>query len=150
MILIHRYKHGEIVKWGLAFGEQGWRLKLPIPFVYKTVGRLENQFGWFRYWAMPILMACKGQLFFARHPISEPVLTGKSDGKQSLSLLKRYLHVKAPMTKEEFEKRYAEGSHLTVDWFHSRGYFGVPCACGADYCDGWIMQTQLPLKEKEG
>ena len=43
------------------------------------------------------------------------------------------------MTKEEFEKGYAERSGVTVEWLHSKGQGAVPCNCDYELCDGWQM-----------
>lgn len=44
------------------------------------------------------------------------------------------------MTKDEFEKGYAERSGVTVDWLHDHGQFGAPCDCGESGCRGWQMK----------
>jgi len=51
------------------------------------------------------------------------------------------------MTKDEFEKGYAERSGVTVDWLHSYNQFGVPCDCGEDGCEGWQMKHIYPPNE---
>lgn len=43
------------------------------------------------------------------------------------------------MTKEEFEKGYAERSGVTVEWLESQGRSADPCDCGEDICEGWQM-----------
>lgn len=44
------------------------------------------------------------------------------------------------MTKDEFEKNYAEASGVTVEWLHRQGRCAVPCDCGSDMCEGWAME----------
>ena len=44
------------------------------------------------------------------------------------------------MTKDEFEKGYAERSGVTVKWLHDHNKFGVPCDCGEEGCHGWQMK----------
>jgi len=43
------------------------------------------------------------------------------------------------ITREEFEKRYAEKSGETVDWLHKHGEYAVPCSCGLSDCPSWRM-----------
>lgn len=44
------------------------------------------------------------------------------------------------VSKEEFERTYAESFGVTVKWLHSRGQFAVPCDCGDElWCSGWQM-----------
>jgi hypothetical protein len=43
------------------------------------------------------------------------------------------------MTKEEFEKQYAEKSGLTIDQLHWFGLHAETCDCGDERCNGWIM-----------
>ena len=50
------------------------------------------------------------------------------------------------MTKDEFEKGYAERSNVTVDWLHEHDQFAIPCDCGESECRGWQM---IHLKEDE-
>lgn len=41
------------------------------------------------------------------------------------------------MTKDEFEKRYAERSNLTVVELRALGITIEPCDCGDEICLGW-------------
>jgi len=43
------------------------------------------------------------------------------------------------MTKEEFEKGYAERSGVPIEWFHAHDHHGIPCDCAEDGCPGWRM-----------
>ncbi len=43
------------------------------------------------------------------------------------------------LSKEEFEKGYAERSHLTLEELHNLGLFPVLCDCGDENCKGWTM-----------
>lgn len=43
------------------------------------------------------------------------------------------------MTKDEFERQYAERSGTTVDFLRSIGRLAEPCNCGEDECQGWQM-----------
>jgi len=45
----------------------------------------------------------------------------------------------AQMTKDEFEKMYAERYDVTVEWLHEHNYIGLPCSCGENGCEGWRM-----------
>lgn len=47
--------------------------------------------------------------------------------------------LKDKMTKEEFEKGYAERSDLTLERLHELGMKGAPCDCFEDICQGWQM-----------
>lgn len=51
------------------------------------------------------------------------------------------------MTEEEFEKRYAEGSDITVERLHELGQFAVPCDCGDETCEGWAMVSRRIIKD---
>ena len=46
---------------------------------------------------------------------------------------------KQAMTLEEFEQQWASANHLTIDMLREDGRYGAQCACGMDYCKGWIM-----------
>ena len=48
------------------------------------------------------------------------------------------------MTKDEFEKGYAERSGVTVEWLHSMGQWAIPCDCGDEGCHGWQMAHLTP------
>ena len=48
------------------------------------------------------------------------------------------------MTKEEFERDYAERSGVTIEWLHEHGREGVPCDCGEELCQGWAMTRVTP------
>ena len=43
------------------------------------------------------------------------------------------------MTKDEFEKRYAKESNLTVNDLNQLGLQSEVCVCGEDECPGWQM-----------
>lgn len=43
------------------------------------------------------------------------------------------------MTKDEFEKQYADRSGVTVEFLHEHGRFGKPCDCDEEICQGWQM-----------
>lgn len=44
------------------------------------------------------------------------------------------------MTRDEFERGYAELSGVTVKWLHQNGLRAVPWDCGKDGCSrGWQM-----------
>jgi len=47
------------------------------------------------------------------------------------------------MTRDEFEKQYADKSGVTIEWLHEQGQFASPCYCGEEGCDGWkIINTK--------
>jgi hypothetical protein len=46
------------------------------------------------------------------------------------------------MTKDEFERDYAERSGVTVEWLHEQGQFPAPCDCGLEFCRGWAMVSR--------
>ena len=50
------------------------------------------------------------------------------------------------MTKDEFEKGYAERSGITVERLHKLGRFATPCDCDSMDCFGWQMthKPQVP------
>lgn len=41
------------------------------------------------------------------------------------------------LTAEEFERRYAERSGVTVERLRELGRVVRPCTCGDDLCEGW-------------
>lgn len=43
------------------------------------------------------------------------------------------------MTRDEFERRYAEKSGFPVERLHAMGLRGYPCHCGESCCKGWAM-----------
>ena len=43
------------------------------------------------------------------------------------------------MTKDEFERQYAERSGVTVEWLHGEGLYATPCDCEEEGCEGWQM-----------
>jgi hypothetical protein len=45
------------------------------------------------------------------------------------------------ITADEFERRYAERSGITVELMRSEGYVVRPCHCGEEVCEGWKMTT---------
>lgn len=46
------------------------------------------------------------------------------------------------MTKEQFEKRYAKRSNLTVPELRKLGVIIKPCNCDYKLCLGWQAVTQ--------
>ena len=52
------------------------------------------------------------------------------------------------MTKEAFEKVYAERSGLTVDELHGFGLFAYPCHCGQGGCAGWQIMDAVQYEER--
>lgn len=53
------------------------------------------------------------------------------------------------MTSEEFMRRYAEGSGLSVDeCFQAGGQVALRCACGDPECLGWaaVSDNRLSIK----
>ncbi|KKL51547.1 hypothetical protein LCGC14_2294410 [marine sediment metagenome] len=46
------------------------------------------------------------------------------------------------MTKEQFEKRYAEHSDLTIVELRKLGVIIKPCDCDDKICQGWQAVTQ--------
>ncbi len=46
------------------------------------------------------------------------------------------------MVLEEFEKGYAERSGITVEKLHELGYYGIPCDCDYELCEGWQMTNK--------
>jgi hypothetical protein len=52
------------------------------------------------------------------------------------------------MTAEEFARRYAERSGVTVAWLEEHGRAPVPCGCGADECEGWQMTIRRSIIEE--
>lgn len=42
------------------------------------------------------------------------------------------------MTRQEFIDRYCARSGVQWDWL-SRHRVALPCACGDDTCEGWVM-----------
>jgi len=51
------------------------------------------------------------------------------------------------LTEDQFEKRYAKKSGITIKKLHRLGLFAVPCDCGDDKCEGWAMITKKNLKD---
>ena len=50
------------------------------------------------------------------------------------------------MTKEEFERGYAERSESTMQQIRELGLSPQPCACGGYDCPGWAMVHADNLK----
>ena len=46
------------------------------------------------------------------------------------------------MTMEEFEKYYADNSHMTVKKLRELGLVALLCDCGEKGCHGWKMDTK--------
>lgn len=53
------------------------------------------------------------------------------------------------MTRDEFERAYAERSKVSVDELRELGGEVVPCECGESGCCGWWMKTQPDPEESE-
>ena len=51
------------------------------------------------------------------------------------------------MTADEFERRYAMRSRLTVEELRALGRIVAPCDCGEDLCEGWQSTTAERLAE---
>lgn len=45
------------------------------------------------------------------------------------------------MTRDEFERQFAEDNKVTVIELRSRGLVPQSCGCGYDGCPGWRMAT---------
>jgi len=52
------------------------------------------------------------------------------------------------VTKEEFEKGYAERSNVTIEWLRERHREAVPCDCGDELCQGWQMINTKEFDEQ--
>jgi hypothetical protein len=48
------------------------------------------------------------------------------------------------MTKEEFEKGYADQSGVSLESLKEYGLFAYPCDCGEFGCKGWQMMSMGP------
>lgn len=46
------------------------------------------------------------------------------------------------LTKEQFERRYASRSCVTVQWLHEQGQGAVECDCKEKDCPGWKMVAE--------
>lgn len=46
------------------------------------------------------------------------------------------------MTRDEFERAYAERSGVTVEWLHDHDRHAYPCICGGSDCGGWQMLSR--------
>lgn len=68
----------------------------------------------------------------------------KSQQKRLIETINNQTH---PLTKEKFEKRYAERSGVTVEWLRNRSQFAVPCDCKKDGCQGWQMINSSTVKD---
>ena len=49
------------------------------------------------------------------------------------------------MTKEEFERQYAEKSGLKVEQLQEYGLVAVSCDCEYENCKGWSMERDLGI-----
>ena len=47
------------------------------------------------------------------------------------------------MTREEFERDYAEQSGMTIERLHQLGLAVVPCDCDYEKCQGWAMVSNV-------
>jgi len=45
------------------------------------------------------------------------------------------------MTKQEFEKSYADKSGVTIEWLHQNNQHAVRCNCECSNCNGWMMAS---------
>ena len=54
------------------------------------------------------------------------------------------------ITKEQFEREYAEGSEMTVDELRKLGGRVLPCDCEYKKCEGWQVQfpNRIPTVNK--
>lgn len=43
------------------------------------------------------------------------------------------------VTRDAFERHYAERSGMTVPQLHAWGRYAEPCACDYVDCEGWVM-----------
>jgi hypothetical protein len=43
------------------------------------------------------------------------------------------------ISRETFERDYAERSNTTVEWLRRHGREAAPCDCDSDRCQGWQM-----------
>ncbi len=50
---------------------------------------------------------------------------------------------------EDFAKKYAAKSNVTMDLLIEVGFLVVACDCGEDGCQGWQMQTERWLKTRK-
>ena len=53
------------------------------------------------------------------------------------------------MTRDQFEKQYAESSGMTVEKLRELGRVVVKCRCGPGICDGWASMPQDLAEEYE-
>jgi hypothetical protein len=51
------------------------------------------------------------------------------------------------MTKDEFEKSYAEHSGVTVASLHEQGQFAEECTCSEECCKGWVWLQKVISEE---
>ncbi len=48
-------------------------------------------------------------------------------------------HLKMKITKEDFEKGYAQRSHVDLQQLKKWGLEAIPCECNYEDCQGWQM-----------
>ncbi len=53
------------------------------------------------------------------------------------------------MTKEEFERGYAERGGISFEQLHAWGRGAVPCDCGEPECEGWAMVNLVDHAETQ-
>lgn len=55
----------------------------------------------------------------------------------------------AAITRDQFEREYAERSGLTVEKLRELGRVVVACSCGAPECQGWASVSRKNAKDYE-
>ena len=63
----------------------------------------------------------------------------KDEEKYVRGLIKKNFTMTKNMTKDEFEKEYAEKSGMTVEELHKKGQYAKECDCEYENCKGWQM-----------
>lgn len=53
------------------------------------------------------------------------------------------------ISKEEFERRYAKQSNVSVEWLREQGFVVKPCDCEYKRCDGWKMVLEIREEDFE-
>ncbi len=55
------------------------------------------------------------------------------------------------MTKEQFEQKYSQATHITEEYYHAN-YVTLKCRCGADECHGWacVRNNEISIKHHRG
>ena len=52
------------------------------------------------------------------------------------------------MTAEEFERKYAERTGITVEQLRKLGRIVAPCDCDYEFCEGWQSTTLERLADE--